>query len=432
MDSSTINTTNIALADSNGNPISGAVSYSSNVAIFNPSSDLSYSTIYTFTVGTGVKDNAGNALGSSFSSNFITIDLPTAISNGTNLTCALLSNKTIKCWGNTGGGQAGDTDSTSRTTPVTVSGISTATAVSGGGRNSCALLIDKTIQCWGYNYYGQLGDNSTTYSSTPVTVSGISNAIAVSNGSNHTCALLSDGTIKCWGQNGDWGQLGDNSTTNRMTPVTVSGVSNAIAITVSKASHTCALLSDGTIKCWGLNNYGQLGDNSTTNRMTPVTVPGISSATAVSAGHDHTCALLSDSTIKCWGLDSWGQLGDGDPNANSTTPVTVSGISTAIAVTSGRSHTCALLSNNTTQCWGYNYYGQLGDNSRILEVQQRNTPVTVSGISNAIAISAGDYHNCALLSNNTAQCWGSNGVGQLGNGKSGYSSSKSTPVTVQF
>jgi hypothetical protein len=280
MDSSTINTSNITLKLMGTVGISGTVSYNNNVATFNPSSDLNHNHTYTVTVGTGVKDSAGNALGSSSSWRFTTVDLPTAISNGTNLTCALLSNKTIKCWGHTGGGQTGDTDDTSRMTPTTISGISAATAVSGGGQNSCALLSDETI--------------------------------------------------KCWGLNGGRGQLGNGSMTNSYTPVTVSGISNAIA------------------------------------------------------------------------------------------------------VTGGRAHTCALLSNNTVQCWGYNYYGQLGDGSTILRDQQRTTPITVSGISNATAISAGDYHNCALLSSNTVQCWGSNGAGQLGNGTSGYSSSRSTPVTVQF
>jgi alpha-tubulin suppressor-like RCC1 family protein len=380
MDSSTINATNITVADSSGNAVGGVVSYNSNVATFNPSSDLSYSKSYTITVSTGVKDSAGNALGSSSNRNFTTIDLPTAISSGANSTCAILSDKTVKCWGATGGGQLGDNVNSSTSVPVSISGISTAISISSNGVSSCTLLSDKTVKCWGENVYGKLGDGTTTYRSTPVTVSSISDVITVGNATYHSCALLSNNTVKCWGNN-DWGQLGDGSTTSSTTPVTVSGISNATAITVSKNRHTCVLLSDNSVKCWGLNTYGQLGDNSTTNR---------------------------------------------------TTPVTVSGISTAIAVTGGRSHTCALLSNSTVQCWGYNYYGQLGNGSTILQDQQRTTPVTVSGISNATAISAGDYHNCALLSSNTVQCWGSNGAGQLGNGTSGYSSSRSTPVTVQF
>jgi alpha-tubulin suppressor-like RCC1 family protein len=204
---------------------------------------------------------------------------------------------------------------------VTVSLPLSATAVAASGFHTCALLGDGTVRCWGSNYFGQLGDGTTTDHTTPATVSGLSGATAVAAGVYHTCALLGDGTVKCWGQNIS-GQLGDGTTTNRRTPVTVSGLSGATAVAAGEY-HTCALLGDGTVRCWGANWTGQLGDGTTTNRRTtPVTVSGLSSATAVAASREHTCALLGNGTVRCWGANWYGQLGNGDP-IYATQPVVV-------------------------------------------------------------------------------------------------------------
>ena len=269
-----------------------------------------------------------------------------------------------------------------------MTGITNATAVSSASNYSCALLSDKTIRCWGQGWNGTMGDGSSTSWYVPANkVSGITTATEVSTTGSHACALLSAGTVHCWGRN-FYGSLGGgqvNVSMIQLTPINVSKISNATSITtggygslgVDNPGFSCALLSAGTIKCWGNDNYGQLGSgakNAQGYSATPVSVDGINTATAISAGVQHTCALLADKTIKCWGASWNGQLGSGAKNTETYTsgsntnttnasfkPVSVSGINTAIAISAGGSHTCALLEDKTVKCWGNNQNGQFGD-----------------------------------------------------------------------
>ncbi len=338
----------------------------------------------------------------------------TKIDGGDFHTCVLLNDSQIKCWGYNSAGQLGDGTNIRRNTPVTVLGISTAIDIAVGRGHTCALLNNSSIACWGSNFAGQLGDGTTTSSYTPVIVSGISTATDISAGSWYTCAVLSDGSARCWGYN-SVGQLGDGTDINRNTSVGVSGISTATNIAVSIAGnyreHTCVVLSNGSARCWGANDQGQLGDGSTTPSYTPVSVSGMSTAVSIGVGDMHTCALLSSGVVNCWGWNWQGQLGIGS-QTQKLTPVTVSGISTAADMVVSPYDNCALLNDGSIKCWGRNIYGEIGDGS----TTTRYSPVFVSGMSTAVSIGSGATLSCAILSDSNVKCWGDNYYGQLGDG----------------
>ena len=246
------------------------------------------------------------------------------------------------------------------------------------------------------------------------------NATQVSARQYFACARLTDGTARCWGRN-PVGQLGDGTTTDRLTPVTVSGLSDA-AVVVAGGSHTCALLGDGTVRCWGFNANGQLGNGATTNSAIPVSTVGLTGAVELALGWDHACARLGDGTVRCWGYNAGGQLGDGSTD-NRVVPVTVNALAGAVSISAGNQHTCAVLDSGIVKCWGVNTSGQLGDGTNTRHL----TPVQVSGLTNAVEVAAGFNHTCARLADGTARCWGYNYFGQLGNGTT---SSSSSPVVV--
>ena len=322
----------------------------------------------------------------------------------------------------------------------TATGVRGGTAVDVGAFHSCALLQDGTVSCWGANESGQLGDGTVTNASTPVTVAGISGAVAISGGGFHTCARFPDSTLQCWGRN-NAGQLGPAVTGERsLTPMPVTGVT-ATAVSAG-GFHTCALPGDGTVLCWGQNDLGQLGNGTVSPTVNapnpaPASVSGITTAVAVAAGGWHTCALLQDGSIRCWGDNTWGELGnaaviasnpprDQQPVTPVPTPVTVSGITTAVAIEAGIFHMCATLRDGALQCWGRGEEGRLGNGS----TANSSTPVAISGITPAV-VAPGAEHTCAILQDRTKRCWGDNNFGQLGNGSPDgvVSTIPSAPVT---
>ncbi len=339
----------------------------------------------------------------------------TAIAAGGEHTCALTTGGGVKCWGWNGTGQLGDGNTTGQTAPVDVSGLTSGvTAIAAGRGHTCALTTAGGVKCWGYNYYGQLGDSSTTTRLTPVDVSGVASGVTTIAAANYqTCALTRAGEVKCWGYN-QYGQLGDGSTTNRLTPVNVSGLTSGVTAMAAGGYHTCALTAGGGVKCWGANGSGQLGDGSTTARLTPVDVSGVASGvTAMAAGGTHTCALSTAGGVKCWGGNDYGELGDGSTTAR-LTPVDVSGLTSGVtALATGYPHTCALSTTGGVKCWGRNGSGQLGDGS----TTGRLTPVDASGLASGVtAMAAGLDHSCALTTAGGVKCWGDNGTGKLGDG----------------
>jgi alpha-tubulin suppressor-like RCC1 family protein len=373
-------------------------------------------------------------------------DLQAAVAAGSDHTCALKGGQ-VYCWGYNFHGQLGDgTYYTNRTTPTLVANGAMAnigvTAVAAGGWHNCAIKSG-ALYCWGRNDYGQLGDGTTTQRITPTLVAdgemGNSGVTAVAASFFHTCALKG-GKVYCWGRN-NYGQLGDGTTTDRITPTLVAdgemGNSGVTAVAAGEV-HTCAL-KGGRVYCWGRNDYGQLGDGTTTDRITPTLVAdgemGNSGVTAVAAGRYHTCALKGGK-VYCWGLNGSNQLGASSPPtcdglSCSTTPLKVadgemvnSGVT---AVAAGNNHTCAL-KGGKVYCWGWNYFGQLGDGTA---TDFRATPTLVAngemGNSGVSAVAAGGYHTLGLKDTTCLFAWGRNAQGQLGDGTT---TSSNTPVQV--
>lgn len=361
--------------------------------------------------------------GTTFTQPQVTLKKVVQVAAGYSHTCAVLSDSTIKCWGRNNYGQLGNSSKTDSYVPVGVSGISSAISVAVGSEHSCALLSNGTVMCWGRAQFGELGNGTTGAencyvdkygnqygcSTTPVPVSGISNATLISSGLAHTCAVISDGSIQCWGV-GIYGQLGDGAATNSSSPVLVANISNAKNIAAGDM-HTCVVLSDMTVKCWGANFIGQLGNKPLANpeecngnpcSTTPIAVSEIINVKKLSGGTTSTCALLSDQTLKCWKV-SYSSLSE----LSNVQDFSIKG-----------THLCAVLSNGSVKCIGSNNFGELGNgtssdsgNISIAEVVQ---------INNAVNISAGTLYSCSVLNDGSVKCWGDNQYGQLGVGtKSG-------------
>ena len=334
--------------------------------------------------------------------------------------CALMADGTARCWGP--GSYVGGGIPPQRTTAVSVTGLINAKKMSVGNRHSCAVLEDGRAMCWGINpnQLVNLGNGASSASTTPVLVSDVTQAVDVTVGEFHSCLLFTDGSIKCWGKGS---QLGVNSAFTAFAPHDALNLGKAVQVSAG-FDHTCALLADASVQCWGGNSSGQAGNGRTyLIEATPVVVQGVTDAVQISSGDAYTCAVLSNGKVTCWGANDFGQLGDGSTSSHSA-PVDVVGITTAVQISTGQNHTCAVMMDGTAKCWGRNSSGELGDGGTVGSA----IPVDVLGVTTATAISVGRNRTCVLLEDGSVQCWGNNWMGYLGDGTL---TDSLTPVVVK-
>lgn len=348
------------------------------------------------------------------------------IAAGAAHTCAVGADGHVACWGDNLSGQLGDGTTDASLVPVDVVGIADAVAVAAGNSHTCVVREEGTVSCWGYNLNGQLGNGGVPIrSSTPVDVVGITDATAIAAGENHSCVVRDSGSVACWGGN-QYGELGNGTTTYSSTPVEVSGITDATAIAAG-AYHSCVVRGSGSAACWGLNTNGQLGtgqfgSGTTYYSSTPVDVSGITDATVIVTGEYHSCVVRDSGSVACWGAGTNGHLGNGS-TSHSSSPVEVTGITDASTIAAGQNHSCAVRDAGTVACWGRNVFGQLGDGT----TNGALVPVGVVDIDDATAVGGGGQHSCALRESGTISCWGWNAGGQLGDGTT---ISSSVPVDV--
>ncbi|MDY0003086.1 MAG: hypothetical protein RBU30_17435 [Polyangia bacterium] len=292
-------------------------------------------------------------------------------------TCAVRADKTVVCWGQNEAGQLGNQSQIGSTVPVQVASLTNVGDITAGNEHTCAVDSSgaATVKCWGANYNGQLGNDSmTAFFTSPVSVVDITGAFGVTAGAQHTCALVGAGAAYCWGNGGN-GRLGNNSSASSRVPVSVSGAAGLTRISAG-GQHTCGVLGSGVVKCWGNNTYGQLGDGNTgQDSWVPVEVTGLAGGQDVGAGTGHTCAVLSGGTAKCWGLGTSGQLGNGSSTSSSTL-VNVSATGLGTVLDTHRDHTCVTYGSTGARCWGVGTRGQLGDGG----MSSSNVPVTVGNL----------------------------------------------------
>jgi alpha-tubulin suppressor-like RCC1 family protein len=339
------------------------------------------------------------------------------LAGGSHHALAVRQNGTVWAWGSNTYNQVYDKTDTQLLFPVQVTSLTDVVSVAAGALHSLALKADGSVWAWGYNGYGALGDGMFASHTSPVQVGSLTGVTtAVAAGLYHSVALESDGTVWTWGYN-QYGQLGNNSTTTVASPVQVQdeygdNLTAVVAIDAG-AYHTLALTSDGRVLAWGWNGYGQVGNGTIANNQLQATqVATLTDAVAIGAGYYHSVALKSDGTVVSWGMGSFGQLGNGALSGQPL-PVPVSSLAGVKSIAAGALHTMALRSDGTVAAWGYGGYGELGNGAGTTSP----VPVDIPGLSGVEEIACGDdFSLSALSAGGQIMSWGYNPYGELGNG----------------
>ncbi len=343
----------------------------------------------------------------------------TELSVGARHACVLRGDGSVACWGNNEDGQLGDGSTSDRNVPTAVANLASVRSIEAGYDITCAALMDGTAQCWGENNEGELGVGDTAAHTRPTLVAGISDVQDVAVGDDHTC-FMTTYFVYCSGLNED-GQLGSGNLTSTTTPVLTPLPVAGVAIEAG-AGHTCIRDSAEHTWCWGSGGDGRLLDAGFGRRT--FAVRGlVEDVTSVSAGGEQTCVLDKAGAIRCAGFNRRGQLGDGR-TITSGAPVEVLGVENAVMLAAGGRHTCAAQADGAVKCWGENDNGEAGNGTYVA-----NQPLAqvVYGISKPMQLVAGAEHTCALLEDGSTSCWGNNGGGRLGDGTQ-TSSSQPRPV----
>ena len=299
-----------------------------------------------------------------------------------------------------------------------------------GYLHTCARKPDGKVRCWGENGAGQLGDGipfeagARMPALVPQDVPGISDAVQLASGLSHSCVVHRGGTVSCWGVN-SFGQLGDATENRSSSPVDVIGVTDAVSIACG-TSFTCALLKNGTVSCWGANYSGQLGDGTKIDRPTAAAVSQLDNVTALAAAENHACAIVKGGTVKCWGRNTDGQLGNGS-TVESLFPTPLGSLAGVAQIVAAARFTCARLDSGQVNCWGTNVDGQLGTGSANAAP---NPSPAITNVTDAIAIWVGYDHACAARKTGDVVCWGSAGSGQVGSGSVPADASIPRPTAV--
>lgn len=352
--------------------------------------------------------------------------------NGTS-SVALLTDGTVKSWGSNAFSQLGVGDTVTRTSPTAVNlgeGV-TAKEIIVGGNAYCAILNDDTLSCWGKNSYGELGQVSGNLSSPTAVNLGtgrtVKKVIMTKADNNSTCAILDDDTVRCFGYNGQ-GQLGDTTTTDRSNPITPALGDGKTAKDIMFFSNTatpdstvtCAILNDDSLSCWGYNANGRLGVGDTTNKLTP-TATGLTVKKVYGSMSGSLCAILSDSTVKCWGQNNAYQVGD-TTLTDRTSPVAVTFPSAKPVkelVLGNLNSNYAIHTDGTLSAWGNNFRGQLGVGSNDASKSSPNSVTLPTTVKKVVATS--DYVTCVILTDLSVSCAGDNTKGSLGTGSASLS-----------